>query len=261
LPGVVTSAVGEALGVAASRLAVKREDELNAMIGRMLSDPSLIKIAAAPPTKENVFKLMNALERAGFVAARGAAQEESPVATQTPAMDLEQENMMLEQRIMELEKEYQPAEAKEVKIGKQNISALIDDVATKYGVNANELSAIAQVESSFNPKAVGPKTRFGQAKGLMQLIPETAEALGVKNPFDAKQSLEGASKLLKELEDFFGKYNDRRFIWAAYNSRPVLIRNAIDKVKADGDKVTWSNVSEYVPRETKNYVNKISSLT
>jgi soluble lytic murein transglycosylase-like protein len=146
------------------------------------------------------------------------------------------------------------------KVGKQEISAIIDDVATKYKVPAAELKAIAKIESDFNPNAIGPKTRFGQAEGAMQLMPATAKALGVKDPFDARQSIEGASKLLLQLENTFGEYNDRRFIWAAYNSRPALVKNAIRKVKADGDKVTWGNVSKYMPPETKNYVRNISNL-
>jgi soluble lytic murein transglycosylase-like protein len=155
-----------------------------------------------------------------------------------------------------------PAPAPEsVKVGKQEINAIIDDVASKYKVPAAELKAIAQIESNFNPKAVGPKTRFGQAEGAMQLMPATAKALGVKDPFDARQSIEGASKLLLELENTFGKYNDRRFIWAAYNSRPILVQNAIRKVKSDGEKVTWGNVSKHMPSQTKNYVKNVLRLT
>jgi soluble lytic murein transglycosylase-like protein len=141
-----------------------------------------------------------------------------------------------------------------------DVDLALNNAASKHGIDVGELRAIAQVESSFNPKAVGPKTRYGQAQGLMQLIPATAKALGVKNAFDPEQSADGAGKLLTELESSFGKYNDRRFIWAAYNSRPQLIKNAIAKVKANDESITWSNVSRYVPSETKSYVKKISQL-
>ena len=251
LPGVVTAAAGEALGVAASRLAVKREDELNAIIGKMLADPSLIKIAAAPPTKENVFKLMDAAERAGFVAARGAAQEESPVAIETPVSDLDQENMMLEQRIMELEKQLQPAEAKEVKVGKQNISIPTGEAYAP----ANLVKAVIQVESAGKPDAVSSKG----ARGLMQLMPATARDLGV-DATDPKENVEGGSRYLAQQ---LKKFGSPELALAAYNWGPANIERAIKKIKADGKKPTWSLVKRYVkvPMETRKYVDKVLSLT
>jgi len=257
LPGVVTAAAGEALGVAASRLAVKREDELNAMIGKMLADPSLIKIAAAPPTKENVFKFMDAVERAGFVAARGAAQEESPV-TETPAMSPEQqreerfkqENMMLEQRIMELEKQYQPAEEKEVKVGKQNISIPTGEAYAP----ANLVKAVIQVESAGKPDAVSSKG----ARGLMQLMPATARDLGV-DATDPKENVEGGSRYLAQQ---LKKFGNPELALAAYNWGPTNVERAIKKIEADGKKPTWALVKQYVkvPMETRKYVDKVLSL-
>jgi len=250
LPGVVTAAAGEALGVAASRLAVKREDELNAMIGKMLADPSLIKIAAAPPTKENVFKFMDAAERAGFVAARGAAQEESPVATEAPTTDLDKENMMLEQRIMELEKQLQPAETKEVKVGKQNISIPTGD---QYAP-ANLVKAVIQVESAGKADAVSNKG----ARGLMQLMPATAKDLGV-DANDPQENVEGGSRYLAQQLKEFG---DPELALAAYNWGPRRVQNAIAKLDAEGKKPTWDNVKSIVkvPRETREYVDRVLSF-
>ena len=193
-------------------------------------------------------------KKQGMLSMAGAGTAAAMSASQSAEMD------NLFKQIQNFEAPAEKKASQKTPANKQEISTLIDDVAKRYNVNANELSAIAQIESSFNPKAVGPKTRYGQAQGLMQIIPATAKALGVKDPFDPLQSLEGASKLLNELEQSFGKYNDRKFIWAAYNSRPALVKNAIAKVKADGDKVTWSNVSQYMPTETQKYVKKISSL-
>ena len=68
--------------------------------------------------------------------------------------------------------------------------------STKYGVPVNVLMALAQQESSFNPTAVGQPTKYGRAKGLMQYIPSTAQAMGI-NPYDPVQSIDAAAKQLK----------------------------------------------------------------
>jgi soluble lytic murein transglycosylase-like protein len=142
----------------------------------------------------------------------------------------------------------------------KEVSALLDEVPREYGINPRWVKAIAQVESSFNPKAVGPKTRFGQAQGLMQLMPATAKALKVENPFDPKQAIEGASKLLVELDNAYGKYKDKRLLFAAYNSRPSTVKAAISQAKAAGKDITWENIAEYMPIETQNYVKKVTKL-
>lgn len=142
----------------------------------------------------------------------------------------------------------------------KEVSALLDEIPREYGINPRWVKAIAEVESSFNPKAVGPKTRFGQAQGLMQLMPATAAALQVKNPFDAKQAIEGASKLLVELDNTYGKYKDKRLLFAAYNSRPSEVDAAIRKAKAAGKDITWENIADYMPTETQNYVKQVSKL-
>lgn len=68
--------------------------------------------------------------------------------------------------------------------------------SSKYGVPVNVLMALAQQESSFNPTAVGQPTKYGRAKGLMQYIPSTAQAMGI-NPYDPVQSIDAAAKQLK----------------------------------------------------------------
>lgn len=68
--------------------------------------------------------------------------------------------------------------------------------STKYGVPVNVLMALAQQESSFNPTALGQPTKYGRAKGLMQYIPSTAQAMGI-NPYDPVQSIDAAAKQLK----------------------------------------------------------------
>lgn len=142
----------------------------------------------------------------------------------------------------------------------KEISAMLDEIPKQYGINPAWVKAIAEVESSFDPKAVGPSTRFGRAEGLLQLMPATAKALGVKNSFDPKQAIQGASKLLKQLGNTYGTYNDERLLFAAYNSRPALVNAAIRKAKAAGKDITWENIAKYMPKETQNYVKKVTNL-
>jgi hypothetical protein len=83
--------------------------------------------------------------------------------------------------------------------------------ATKYGVSANLLAAVAKVESGYNPVAV---SKAG-AQGLMQLMPSTAAGLGV-NPLDPAQAVDGAARLLaKNLDEFSGSLP---LALAAYNA-------------------------------------------
>jgi soluble lytic murein transglycosylase-like protein len=69
---------------------------------------------------------------------------------------------------------------------------LIALMAERHAVDPALLTAMAQAESAFDPRAVSPKG----ARGLLQLMPDTAERFGVSNPFDAEQNVEGAARYL-----------------------------------------------------------------
>lgn len=138
----------------------------------------------------------------------------------------------------------------------QEINAMLDEIPREYGINPKWVKAMAYVESRFNPEAVSPKG----AQGLLQLMPATAKALNVKNSFDPKQNIEGASKLLVELSDAYGKYKDKRIVFAAYNSRPSKVNAAISKARKAGDSITWENIAKYMPTETQNYVRDVINL-
>ena len=84
--------------------------------------------------------------------------------------------------------------------------------ALKYQVDPALVHAIILAESSYDPRAISKKG----AMGLMQLMPSTAAALGVKDVFDPEHNINGGVKYLRHLLDHFG--GDLPLVVAAYNA-------------------------------------------
>lgn len=117
-----------------------------------------------------------------------------------------------------------------------DIRDMIAAAASSAGVDSDLLEALVQAESDFNPKALSPKG----AAGLTQLMPGTARALGVSDPFDPSQNLAGGAKYLAQMLRTFG--GDERLALAAYNAGPGAVRK-------------YGGVPPY--EETRNYVDRI----
>ena len=93
---------------------------------------------------------------------------------------------------------------------------LIDAVATRHGVDVRLVRAVVQVESAYRPNA---RSRKG-AKGLMQLMPQTARQYAVTNPYDPASNLDAGVKHLKSLLERF----DLKLALAAYNAGEAAVR-------------------------------------
>lgn len=98
--------------------------------------------------------------------------------------------------------------------------SMAEAAAEKYGLDPKVFKALVSTESSWNPNAT---SKVG-AVGLCQLMPSTAAALGVTNPTDPAQSLDGGAKYLKQMLDQFG--GDYSKALAAYNAGPGAVQRA-----------------------------------
>lgn len=117
------------------------------------------------------------------------------------------------------------------------IAKLVRDLAPEYRLSPDLVLAVVEAESNFNPRALSPKN----ARGLMQLIPATAQRFGVKNVWDPEQNLRGGMAYLRWLLDHFG--GDIELALAGYNAGEQAVRR-------------HGGVPPY--DETRNYVGRIS---
>ena len=113
---------------------------------------------------------------------------------------------------------------------------IIIEAANKYGIEPALLKAIIMVESSYNHRSISKKG----AVGLMQLMPRTANALGVEDIYDPQHNVDGGAKYIKQLLNHFG--GNRELALAAYNA-------GITKVKK------YNGIPPF--RSTRTYIKKV----
>ena len=120
---------------------------------------------------------------------------------------------------------------------------IIRAAAERNGVDADLIHCVIAIESNFNPKAVSPKN----ARGLMQLLPQTAAQLGVRDVFDPRENIEAGTRYLK---DMLARYqNDLTLALAAYNAGP-------ERVEQYGRRVPpYPETLKYVQKISRSYAH------
>lgn len=117
-----------------------------------------------------------------------------------------------------------------------DLDAIFNEAASKYGVDAKFLKAIAKCESDFSTECT---SRSG-AMGIMQLMPQTAASLGVTNAYDPYQNIMGGARYISEK---LTQYNgDKSLALAAYNA-------------GSGNVAKYGGIPPF--KETQNYVSKV----
>ncbi|MDI3532552.1 MAG: hypothetical protein PWR28_897 [Synergistaceae bacterium] len=164
---------------------------------------------------------------------------EARFAPQSKRLQSKQRDRTFSEALHRVEEDIAPPKEAAHRDHQESFSQTLDGLAKRYDVDPNLVRSVIVAESGGDPNAVSPKG----ALGLMQLMPATASHLGVDDPFDPMQNLEGGIKYLAQLIDRYD--GDVEKALAAYNAGP----GAVDR---------HGGIPPF--RETQAYVKKVLSL-
>ena len=125
----------------------------------------------------------------------------------------------------------------------EKVATAIDKACKKYNMDPSFIMAVIKQESNFNSNAVSS----AGATGIMQIMPFNFAGLGITDPYDVEQNIDGGTKMLSNLLDV---YQDKKMALAAYNAGSGTLSNRNINGEEDFDRL---------PSETQNYVKKVSA--
>lgn len=128
----------------------------------------------------------------------------------------------------------------------ERIEEAVEKASKKYGIDKELINIIIYHESRFKPDV----TSSAGAMGLMQLMPGTAKAMGVENPYDIEDNVMGGTKLLKNLLDTYG--NSKELALAGYSAGTGTVEKLGVKSKEDIHKLPYES-REFIQYVMKNY--------
>lgn len=120
------------------------------------------------------------------------------------------------------------------------IAEIVKAAAARYNVDAALITSVIAAESNFDPKAISRRN----ARGLMQLLPETAALFGVQNIFDPQENIDAGTHYLRDLLVRYN--NDLVLALAAYNAGP-------EKVQQFGRVPPYPETVSYIRRVKRGY--------
>ncbi|MGH7413421.1 MAG: lytic transglycosylase domain-containing protein [Candidatus Rokuibacteriota bacterium] len=143
----------------------------------------------------------------------------------------------------------------------------IREISARHGVDASLVESVIRAESAFNPTAV---SRAG-ARGLMQLMPKTALALGVRDSFNPRENIEGGVRHLRYLLDRYP--GNVALAIAAYNAGEGAVdthrgippyaetQQYVQRVLHGGGGAVWTGGRRAIPRSMYRYAGPNGSVT
>ena len=270
--GPIGSIIGSASGAVASLPLTSRVtqnlNKMKLMRAEMLVDPRLIP-SAKTPVKKVPESVSRQIKRAAVLGERSLGDEQASSSSQDPSsMSIEE----LEKLLAE-----QPATKKDISL-LEDVS-IVSKAEAEDKPTSNEMARLEKASEGFNvAKAIAGSSKMVQAVsrvesnlkhasissrgaiGIMQLMPTTAEELGV-DPYDPKQNIKGGEKYLEQLRD---RFKNDKLTFAAYNMGPNALRIAIREAGTrDWDRIVKKlgvksdNNPKGIPAQTIAYVPKV----